>query len=30
VRLASEAVPLDPDHALSWRRGFDAIADAFL
>ncbi|MGN6309613.1 MAG: serine hydrolase domain-containing protein [Xanthobacteraceae bacterium] len=30
VRLASEAIPLDPDHALSWRRGFDAIADAFL
>jgi CubicO group peptidase (beta-lactamase class C family) len=30
VRMASEAIPLDPDHALSWRRGFDAIADAFL
>lgn len=30
VRLASEGIPLDPDHALSWRRGFDAIADAFL
>lgn len=30
VRLASEAIPLDPDHALSWRRGFDAVADAFL
>lgn len=30
VRLASEAIPLDPDHALSWRRGFDAIAEQFL
>jgi len=30
IRLASEAIPLDPDHALTWRRGFDAIAEQFL
>jgi len=30
VRMASQAVPLDPDHVRGWRRGFDAIAAEFL
>ena len=30
VRMASEHTPLDPDSALAWRRGFDAIAQRFL
>jgi CubicO group peptidase (beta-lactamase class C family) len=30
IRMASEATPLDPDRVRGWRRGFDAIADAFL
>ncbi len=30
VRMASEPIPLDPDRAMAWRRGFDAIADEFL
>lgn len=30
IRMASEHTPLDPDSALGWRRGFDAIAQRFL
>ena len=30
IRLASEPIPLDPEYAKCWRRGFDAIADEFL
>lgn len=30
IRMASEHTPLDPDSALAWRRGFDAIAQRFL
>jgi hypothetical protein len=30
VRMASEHTPLDPESALGWRRGFDAIAQRFL
>ena len=30
IRMASEPIPLDPDSARGWRRGFDAIADYFL
>ena len=30
IRMASEAMPLDPDRIRGWRRGFDAIAEYFL
>jgi hypothetical protein len=30
IRMASEGIPLDPETAKCWRRGFDAIADQFI